>query len=64
MSMHTTPEELLGKWRQTPEPSIPEPDPQTIMERPTDDSLVYLWHSGKETNEWLEYDGKTKDLIR
>lgn len=63
MSNYQTLEATYYDWVNNPEPSLPEPDSQTIL-----DTNIYgqawLYNTQQESTEWLTYHGETKDLRR
>jgi hypothetical protein len=48
-------------WARNPEPSIPDRDPQTIVEA---EPVAYIWNTQNETTEWLHFSGETMEITQ
>ena len=60
---HITDESRFHSWEAKPEPSMPEPDPRTVLDCNID-GQAWLYNSENESEEWLTYYGEPVDLIR
>lgn len=51
------------QWAENPEPSIPSPDPQVILDC-NRETVAYLYNTHNEREAWLTYHGEAEPLSR
>lgn len=54
-------EAYYQQWAENPEPSLPEKNPQVILDAGMSE-VVWLYDAMNEGDAWLTYNGEPKDL--